>query len=380
MAVYYFTRRMLKVNMDTKKLHINSVDSEYEVVIGKNLNALELVKKVYDNGKIAVIIDDKVFDLYNKKLTKDLYDENFELYFIVIQSGEKHKNINTIIDIYKKLEDLNMTRSDLIIGFGGGVVGDMAGFVASTYMRGIKFLNMPTTLLAQVDSCIGGKTGIDTSKGKNIIGTFYNPILVIVDTHYLNSLSKNLISDGFAEIIKYGAIYDESLFTFLENADIDDLKNNYIDIIYLSLSIKKHFVEKDSFDKGYRMILNFGHTYAHAIERYYKYERYSHGQAVAIGMVHIIQKGEEEGFTEKGTSQRMIKLLCKYGLETELSPRLDMGSDTKLNNKLNNKFEETIYKKLDKLIVNDKKNYSGTINFIELKKIGQAEIVKKSLN
>lgn len=344
----------------TKEIHVNYADESYKVTIGNKLDIANIIKKNYTASKIAVITDNIVNDIYGKYISKSLKKEEFDVFFIVINSGEEYKNLDTVSSIYESLARKNFTRSDLIIALGGGIVGDVAAFVASTYMRGLPFINIPTTLLAQVDSCIGGKTGVNTDFGKNMVGTFYNPIAVIVDVNFLVSLDDKLISDGVAEIVKYGMIYDEDMFKLLEKNDLNTIRCIFEKLVYNSLMIKKFFVENDSHDNGIRMILNFGHTYGHLIEKYFNYEKYSHGQAVAMGIVYITRKTEATGYTKIGTVDRIISLMKKYNLPYNM-PEIDT-------------------EKLDKMLLFDKKNRSGVLNFIHIKEIGKAEIIKKRID
>lgn len=275
----------------------------------------------------------------------------------MIESGEASKSIQTLEFIYNKLAYEGITRTDLILAFGGGVVGDIAGFAASTYLRGISYIQAPTSLLAQVDSSIGGKTAINLSYGKNLVGCFYHPKLVLIDTNVLNTLAEEDIKAGMAEVIKYACIEDEDFFEFLNNVKLSSLSSHYEDIVYKCCSIKKKYVEADERDKGIRMKLNFGHTIGHAIEKYFDYNHYNHGQAVAIGMYNICLESEESGYTKHGTSERIKNILIKYGLEYKL-PDMNM-------------------EELEKIIQSDKKNMFDKLNLIYLKRIGESNIVSK---
>jgi len=343
----------------TKKIEMKNSGKLYNVYVGNGIVISDKIKEVYDGNKITVITDENVNNIYGKNFRKILEDAGFDIFFIVIKAGEENKNLDTVADIYKQLAMKNFTRSDLIIALGGGIVGDVSGFVAATYMRGVEFINIPTTLLSQVDSCIGGKTGVNTEYGKNMVGTFYNPISVIVDVNFLKSLTKELISDGLAEIIKYGLIYDLELFKLLENHSLSTIFEELEDIVYKSLLIKKYYVTKDAYDNGIRMILNFGHTYGHIIENYFNYKLYTHGQAVAMGMSYITKISEENGFTKIGTLARIKEVLKKYELPFEMP---DMCLD-----------------EIPHMLSHDKKNRAGELNYIMLKEIGSAEIVKKDL-
>ena len=253
--------------------------------------------------------------------------------------------------------EFEITRGDLIIALGGGVVGDLTGFAASTLLRGIPYIQIPTTLLAQVDSSVGGKTAINLSFGKNLVGTFYQPKAVIIDTDCLDTLPNSIFSDGMAEIIKYGAISDSALFERLERLNIDTVSDEIGEIIHTCCAIKSRIVEEDEHDTGMRMILNFGHTFGHAIEKYYNFDKYSHGMGVAAGMVMASEWGERRGITPSGTADRIRKILTQYQLPTDVELPVDAF--------------------LSAAAV-DKKGDGNSINLITLKNIGKAEIRKIS--
>ncbi len=340
-----------------KKLNMNLGSITSNIIIEKGIikNAGREIRKVYSSNKIAVVTDENVFGLYGEILEKSLAAENFTPTFIVIKPGEQSKTVDTLKHVYSNLVSMGITRGDLIVALGGGVVGDLAGFAASTYLRGIDFVQIPTSLLAQIDSSIGGKVAVNLDEGKNLIGSFYHPKLVLVDPEVLNSLPEKFVKDGLGEAIKYGCIRDKELFSMLLDIKSNfELLDNIEDIIFRCLSIKKETVEMDEKDKGIRMLLNFGHTIGHAIEKYFNYEKYSHGEAVSVGMYWITKKSEEMGITEKGTSDKIKGALENYGIEYTI-PHLDR--------------EEII-----KNILVDKKNISGKLNIILLKDIGNAFI------
>lgn len=345
-----------------KELNVDVGYKKYPILIKKGLldELGEELKKIYKGKKIALITDDNVNLYYGDKLSNNLQKFNFEISRIVVPHGEKSKSFDTLLNIYKKLLEYGITRSDLIITLGGGVVGDLGGFAASTFLRGIPFVQIPTSLLAQIDSSIGGKVGIDLPEGKNLVGSFYHPKAVFIDPDVLKTLDKRFLYDGMAEVIKYGCIKNKELFDSLLNYKTEDeLFDNIEYIIYTCCDIKRDIVEKDERDTGERMILNFGHTIGHAIESYFNYEKFTHGEAVAIGMYIITKNSELIGITRSGTSEKIKNILCKYNLPFKI--KLDDMS----------KILETI--KLDK------KNIGGSLNLIVLKEIGDAEIVKYDL-
>ncbi|MFQ7842144.1 MAG: 3-dehydroquinate synthase, partial [Thomasclavelia spiroformis] len=274
--------------------------------------------------------------------------------------GEQSKRFDILPSLYKSLLEFKLTRTDLIIALGGGVIGDLVGFVASTYLRGVKLVQIPTSLLAQVDSSVGGKVAVDLPEGKNLIGTFYHPKMVLIDPDTLKTLPKRFINDGMAEVIKYGCIKDKNLFERLSSyKDFDDLYQDIDEIIYRCVDIKRDVVERDQFDFGDRLLLNFGHTLGHAIEQYYHYEKYSHGEAVAIGMVQLTKIAEEKNLSFKGTSDIIKDICLKYNLP--------IFSDTKTDD-------------LIEAISLDKKNLNKKLSLVLLKEIGNSYIYQSDLS
>jgi len=293
-----------------KKLKINTSSKSYNIYISKGLisNCLQYIKEIATTDKLFIITDDIVAKLYLNKLI-DILKNDFLVNYAIIPNGEENKNINSVIKLYQQMQNANISRNDLVIALGGGVVGDVAGFTASTYLRGVKYIQIPTTLLSQVDSSIGGKTGVDMPNGKNLIGTFYQPELVIIDIDLLSSLPEEHISSGMAEVIKSAFIADEKLIDLLDKST--DFNKDVEDFITKSLNVKKKIVEDDELEKGQRMLLNFGHTLGHAIEKYYNYKNITHGQAIAYGMCKITDKAE--------IHHKLVNLLLKYNLKTEVN-------------------------------------------------------------
>lgn len=330
-----------------------SVSKPYKVFIGENLieNTANIIKDICTFKNVVIITDDIVQDLYLQTV-KNSFDSNINVFSYTVKNGEKAKSIENLSNIWSFLAENKITRSDLIIALGGGVVGDLTGFVASTYLRGIKYLQIPTTLLSQVDSSVGGKTAINIAHGKNLVGSFYQPIAVICDINTLSTLSDKIFADGMGEVIKYGCIYDKELFNLL-----DDISNKSVleKVIARCIEIKSIVVSKDEFDTGLRMILNFGHTIGHAVEKYHNFSTYTHGQAVAIGMVHITKLSEKYGLTSKGVSEKIATLCKKHNL-----PILcEIDNNT-----------------LFDICCVDKKNLNQQINLILLKSIGECFIKK----
>lgn len=298
-----------------KKLTVNVNDS-YDILIEKGLinKTGELVKSVLDCNKITLISDDNVYALYGDNVKTQLEKQGYQVFTYVFKAGEASKKTSTVIDMVEFMADKQLTRSDAVVALGGGVCGDMAGFASAIYLRGIRFVQIPTSLLAQVDSSVGGKTAVDLPQGKNLCGAFHQPCLVIIDPNVLDTLSDHFFNDGMGEVVKYGCIKSKTLFERLEKENPKDFIE---DLIYECVDIKRVIVENDEKEMGERALLNFGHTCGHAIEKLWNFETVSHGEAVAIGMVMISQAGENAGLTEKGTADRIVNILGKMNMKIE---------------------------------------------------------------
>lgn len=332
---------------------VNLTSNNYPIYIDSGLleHIGDQIKKIYKGKKIAIITDSNVDKLYGNILETSLSKENFIIKKVVIAPGEKSKSFDTLMYVSEEILGFEITRGDLILTVGGGVVGDLGGFAASILLRGISFIQIPTTLLAQIDSSVGGKVAINSAKGKNLIGSFYQPKAVFIDPSLLKTLSERQFNDGLGEVIKYGAIKDENLFSnLLEYESKEDLLKNIDEIIYTCCNIKARIVEQDEKDLGERMLLNFGHTIGHGIEKQFNYETFTHGEAVSIGMCIITKNSERLGITEKGTSELLEKLVKKYNLPCTV-PDINM-------------------EQMLKAIKLDKKNINDAMNIILIKKIG----------
>lgn len=310
----------------------------------------ELTKTVLKGKKIALISDTNVYPLYGDNIKTQLENEGYKVFTYIFKAGEASKNTSELIKIVEFMAENELTREDGAVALGGGVCGDMVGFAASVFLRGIKFVQIPTSLLAQVDSSVGGKTAVDLPQGKNLCGAFHQPSLVIIDPDVLKTLSPHFFSDGMGEVIKYGCIKSASLFEKLESGDV---KDNLTEIITECVSIKRQVVENDEKEHGERALLNFGHTCGHAIEKLWNFETVSHGEAVAIGMVMITRAGENLGITEKGTTDRLIKVLEKNDLKIS-----DTHTDKEIISAMNG----------------DKKRTGTGIKFVMINKIGSSFI------
>jgi len=340
-------------------LEINLKDKSYPIYVEEGLITKigEMLKGITEAKKVAVITDTNVGALYSEIVMNSLSTAGFSPCLIQVEPGEKSKSCDTLMKVYKKLIMNKISRWDMVLALGGGVVGDLAGFAAATYLRGIPYVQVPTSLLAQVDSSIGGKVGIDLPEGKNLIGSFYHPLAVFIDPKVLLTLNARFFSDGMAEVVKYGCIRDSALFERLLSFETkEELLEHMEDIILACLSVKKQVVEEDERDMGSRMILNFGHTLGHAIEKYFGYTTYTHGEAVAMGMYQVTKRSEELGITANNTSTLLKKVLLKYNLPYKLPPV--------------NKPE---------LIANmstDKKGSGSYLNIVLLKSIGECFVKK----
>ena len=331
-----------------------NVSDSYDIIIERGIisDCGKYIKQVARGNKCAVISDSNVIALYGKTVIDSLKKEGFNTCSFSFEAGEQSKNINTVIQMVEFLARAQLTRYDTVIALGGGVTGDMAGFAASMYLRGIDFVGIPTSLLSQIDSSVGGKTGCDLKSGKNLVGSFYNPSLVLIDPDTLKTLPDEFLSDGMAEAIKYGCIKSEQLFCDLEKADDFSFIDN---MIFSCLCIKKQVVENDFKEKGERALLNFGHTLGHAIEKLQNFCGLSHGCAVSVGMNYVVKGCEKNGMCKKGTSLRLENICKKYNLPTTVELDLEQICTASFN---------------------DKKRTKDKIKLITISKIGESQITE----
>jgi len=304
--------------------------------------------------KKVIITDNNIKKLYGKKILSKLTKTHQNVSLLAFKAGEKSKNWHTAYRLARKMLKLGFDRQSIIIALGGGVVGDMSGFVANIFMRGIPFIQIPTTLLAMVDSSIGGKTGVDTPEGKNLLGTFYQPRKVLIDISFLKGLPHAEFLSGLMEVIKYGVIWDKKFFEYLENNKDSILQKDpktLTHIIKRSIEIKAKIIAKDEKESHLRQILNFGHTYGHAIETLSNF-KLKHGIAIGIGMHFASLLGEKRGFTE---TNRLIKLIKSFGVKV-YPPKL--FSENKIISKM----------------LSDKKTINGQIKIVIPSRIGKVKI------
>ncbi|MBI5021180.1 MAG: 3-dehydroquinate synthase [Ignavibacteriales bacterium] len=334
---------------------LKSADNSYVIIIGTKLASVakELAAR-NQFSKYFIITDSNVKLLYGNEFLKAIQYHDVESFIISVPAGEKSKSRETKEQLEDKLLRHNPDRNSLIIALGGGVIGDLAGFVASTLLRGISFIQIPTTLLSQVDSSVGGKVAIDHPLGKNLIGTFYHPKKVYIDVEALKTLPMRQFRSGMAEVIKYAAILDRNLFSFLQenHENIIHLKqSSLIHLISRCCELKKMIVEKDERETGLRRILNFGHTIGHAVEYLSNYSL-SHGEAVAIGMAAEAKFSASLGLLKSSAVARIQNLIRMYGLPTSIPPKMDRN-------------------KIVQLTCHDKKVENGNVRYTLLKNIGK---------
>lgn len=331
-------------------IQVNTAAS-YEVKVGAGLLPLlgSEAAGITSPGTAIIVSDSNVFPLYGDIARNSLEKAGFSVFSFVFPAGEQSKNGNTYLTLLNFLASKQVTRSDLLIALGGGVVGDLTGFAAATYLRGIAYIQVPTTLLAAVDSSVGGKTAIDLDAGKNLAGAFYQPKLVLCDIDTLSTLPEDYFIDGCAEVIKYAILYDAALFSHLKEKKLQfDRKA----VITRCISLKRDVVILDEFDKGERMKLNLGHTIGHAVEANSNFT-ISHGKAVSIGMAIIARSAAKQGLCSHETADDIIGLLTTFGLPVQTSASA-----------------EALYP----AALSDKKRAGGTVNLIVPSEIGHCNI------
>lgn len=326
------------------------------VITDNECNALEeyLKKRETTYSQCTIISDETVFSLYGEQLQQFLLSHNIPTSYMTFPVGEINKTLETASQCWMKMHEKGVDRHSLVIGLGGGVVTDLAGFIAAGYMRGIDVIHLPTTLLGMVDAAIGGKTGVNLPTGKNVIGAIHHPQLVLVSPRYLKSLPTREMQSGLAEVIKYGVIWDADFFHYLENyvPQIRQCDPEVIGkIVARSCEIKAEIVQKDSQNRGVRDILNWGHTFAHAIETATGYMTYLHGEAVAIGMHCAAHASHALGFAQRDFIERQDNLCHQLGLSTQF-PAISID-------------------RCIQLMVRDKKAIAGKISLIVAEKIGR---------
>ena len=335
--------------MEQQKITVHA-SGTYDILINKGglSNIGQALKERFKSCTIAILSDDKVFPLYGKVVTDALKAAGFSTMSHIIPNGEQSKTLDNVTAFIDRMVQAQVTRTDMVLALGGGVVGDMAGFAAAIYLRGIPYIQVPTTLLAAVDSSVGGKTAVDIRAGKNLVGAFHQPALVYLDAETLNTLDPAVMRDGFAEVIKYGIILDSKLFDTVSKPGSFDLT----EVIARCIEIKRDVVEQDEFDKGLRGLLNLGHTFGHAIEKLSDFT-ITHGSAVARGMVIAAKVARIYGFTDY--TETITKVIENYGFETDCPYSAD---------------------EMYSVILSDKKRSGADITLVLPKQIGASTLEK----
>ena len=340
------------------KIPVNLADRSYKITIGRGIlerTATYLPSTTYTSA--AILTHPHLVDAYAEPVRRSLAAVGIRTVVLTIPPGERYKNLRTTARLYDRLMEAGIDRKGLIVTVGGGVLGDLGGFVAATYLRGIDFLQAPTTLLAQVDASIGGKTGVDLPGGKNLVGAFHQPRAVIIDTDTLETLSSRELRSGLAEVVKYGIIADGALFIRLA-AEMPLLLRRNPDLLFYAIErscrIKARIVAEDETEQDRRAILNFGHTVGHALEVVTGYRRYKHGEAISIGMVSACLIGEVMGYTPPDVTPRVAGLLRSAGLPTAFPDDVDKNL-------------------LSQAMSHDKKALGGRVRFVLARAIGNVE-------
>lgn len=333
----------------------------YDILVQKGLikDTGKLVKNILRGKRALIVTDDIVDKLYTNIVKESLEKEDIITSVCVLENGESNKNIESINNIFSSLAKNELSRKDIIVALGGGVIGDMAGYAAAVWMRGIDFVQIPTTLLACVDSSVGGKTGINIKEGKNLVGAFHSPKLVIIDSNTLLSLPKREFNEGMAEVIKHAFLFDEALLELIE-AHVHNNTNLDMDfVLKRNCELKAHIVEIDYKEQKERMFLNFGHTIGHSVENAAGYGVLLHGEAVAIGMIFAIEYGIRRGITkDKNILERAKNILTKFSLPISIPDNINLKDSIKL----------------------DKKRSDDKINFVFLESIGKPCVEKVNID
>ena len=349
--------------MKENKIQVPIEKNFYEVIIKSGL-LNEIGDRLVELGikttrKILIISNQEIANLFGESLLENLEENNYSAKIFIINAGEKYKNLDTLKEIYNAAFEYGMERGSLMIALGGGIVGDITGFASATWLRGLDYIQIPTTLLSMVDSSVGGKTGVNHPKGKNLIGAFNQPKAVFIDTDTLRTLPTREFKAGMAEIIKYGVISDKELFEYLEDennlGDIARLEYaSLVKIIRKSVEIKSNIVSQDEKERGIRAYLNYGHSFGHVIENLCGYGQYLHGEAISIGMRIAGEIALARGLWSENESIRQNNLFKNYGLPIEI-PRLRRSE-------------------VVRILMGDKKVQEGKMRFILPNKIGEVGI------
>jgi len=351
------------MTQQTHTVTVHLGDRSYDILVGRGLISSlgsEMTARLdqgASSGRQALVVSSpEIAALYGSGVSGSLESAGFRVHSALIPAGEQSKSAESVTQLYQSLYDMAADRRTVVVALGGGVIGDLAGFVAATYTRGLDFVQVPTTLLAQVDSSVGGKTGVNFGSAKNLIGAFHQPRLVVIDPDTLRTLSLRERRSGLAEVIKYGIIADKVFFDLLRcevNGLLDLTSEHLASVLAYSCTLKARVVEQDERDEGLRAILNFGHTVGHALEAVTLYQTYTHGEAIALGMVSASLIGEEVGVTQPEDTQAVIALLQAAGFGVQLSSDHEIDA-------------------LVRQLAWDKKSVGGSARFVLMEQIGHA--------
>ena len=331
----------------------------YHILIGYPLDDIGRILKKYTTGiKALIITNPRIAEYYLETVDRSLRKLGFQVFVAQVPDGEEYKSLDEASKLYARCVEHRLERESIILGLGGGVIGDLAGYVAATFMRGLPIVQVPTTLLAQVDSSVGGKVAVNLPQGKNLVGSFYQPLLVYIDLAVLNTLPAEEMEAGLAEVIKYGIILDKNFFGYLERniGRIRGLESQVLEgVVSRCCTLKAMVVEKDEREKGLRSILNFGHTLGHALEALSQYKEYKHGQAVAIGMVGATRIAEKMGLLKRGVGERIEHLIGEAGLPRRIEAELSIEG-------------------IIQILSLDKKVRAGKVRFVLPERIGRVVV------
>jgi 3-dehydroquinate synthase len=347
--------------VDEQRIRVDLGKRSYDIVLQNGLigqNGADIIAGETQTKRVVLVTHPHLSKRYAEPLADGLNGKGIETTIVLVAAGERSKNLAAVGRLYAAFLDARLDRKSLVVAVGGGVLGDLVGFAAATYLRGIRFVQVPTTLLAQVDSSIGGKTGVDLPQGKNLVGAFHQPSVVLIDPRTLRTLPARELRSGFAEVIKYGIIYDAEFFAFLRH-NLPELRTGTSlavqHAIARSCEIKADVVSQDETEQGLRAILNFGHTIGHALETLTQYRRYKHGEAIAIGMLTECLIGEEMGITPPEVTQTLQETFAAFGLPTEFPADIDADAVLRASQK-------------------DKKTVGGRLFFVLPERIGTVAV------
>ncbi|MFQ5866555.1 MAG: 3-dehydroquinate synthase [bacterium] len=342
-----------------KKVRVGLGEKSYDILIGYPLDEIGRMLKKYTKGiKSLIITNPTIAEYYLETVERGLQKAGFKVFVAQVPDGEEHKSLAEGSKLYARCVEYRLERESIIVGLGGGVIGDLAGYVAATFMRGLPIVQVPTTFLAQVDSSVGGKVAVNLPEGKNLVGSFYQPLLVYIDLAVLKTLPVEEMEAGMAEVIKYGVILDKNFFEYLEEkiGKLRELDAEVLEtVVARCCRLKARVVEKDEREIGLRSILNFGHTLGHALEALTEYKKYKHGEAVAIGMVGACRIAEEMGMLRKEARDRIEHLIGKAGLPGRIGVELSVDG-------------------IIQVLSLDKKVRAGKVRFVLPERIGRVVV------